>query len=344
MSKRKKNKNEDCLDSEFKNIQYKRPKIKFENIPVVNNIQDLIDIGKTNKFYKNINMIMLWDILPYLEELNNMIGMKSLKETMFFQIIYYLQNMHKKNNNEYLHTVIYGNAGCGKTTVAKIIGNIYKNLGILSSNGVFKVANREDFVAEYVGQTAVKTKKLLKSCLGGILFLDEAYAMGPGKKDSDSFSKEAVDTLCGFLSEHKNDFCCIIAGYEKEIKNCFFSINPGLERRFPWIHSIEQYNNENLTDIYFKMLKETEWELDSTLDKNFFNKLFLNNKDLFTNSGGDIETFISKCKMIHSKRVFGLDKKFKFIINEEDIKNSLEMFKKHKLFNVEKPYYNPMYT
>jgi len=110
-----------------------RPRIKLENCPPVENLKDLINVGKTSLFYKNINVIMLWDILPFLIELDNMIGMESLKETIFYQTIYYLQNMHKKNKNEeYLHTIIMGSAGCGKTTVAKIIGGIYKNMGILS--------------------------------------------------------------------------------------------------------------------------------------------------------------------------------------------------------------------
>ena len=114
-----------------------RPKIILENCPNVNCLNDLIEIGKTNKFYKNINTIMLWDILQNLIDLQSMIGMKGLKETVFYQIIYYLQNMHKKNRNEeYLHTIIMGSAGCGKTTVAKIIGNMYKNMGILSRDGV----------------------------------------------------------------------------------------------------------------------------------------------------------------------------------------------------------------
>ena len=87
-----------------------------------------------------------------------------------------------------------------------------------TKDGIFKIAKREDFVGEYLGQTAIKTKKLLKSCLGGVLFIDEAYALGPGQKDRDSFSKEAIDTLNAFLSENKDNFCCIIAGYENDIK------------------------------------------------------------------------------------------------------------------------------
>ena len=117
-----------------KKPKYSNPLLKLECSPHVNNIKDLISIGETLKFYKNIDSIMLWDILPYLKELDLMIGMNSLKETVFYQIIYYLQNMHYRNKNEeYLHTIITGNAGSGKTTIAKIIGKIYIAI-VLSSN------------------------------------------------------------------------------------------------------------------------------------------------------------------------------------------------------------------
>ena len=207
--------------------------VSFKSFVTAENLKSLIDIGLSDNNYTGINTKTLNKILPHLIELDNVIGMKELKQSVFNQIVYYLQGLHKRGEGDYLHTVITGSPGTGKTTVAEIIGNIYKGLGILSEEGSFKIAKREDFVAEYLGQSAIKTKKLLKSCIGGVLFIDEVYALGPGQKDKDSFSKEAIDTLNAFLSEHKNDFCCIVAGYEEEIKKCFFSVNPGLKRRFP---------------------------------------------------------------------------------------------------------------
>ena len=159
----------------------KRRSIKYKDMPPCNSIDDLIEIGKSISFYKNINTVLLWKIVPYLVELNNMIGMKSLKETVFYQIVYYLQNMHTHgNNDEYLHTLILGCPGSGKTTVARILGKIYQKMGILSSkkHGIFKIAYRDDFVAEYLGQTAIKTRKLLNSCINGVLFIDEVCSLG----------------------------------------------------------------------------------------------------------------------------------------------------------------------
>ena len=120
--------------------------------------------------------------------------------------------MHSKNRNgEYLHTIITGNPGCGKTSVAKIIGNIYANLKILSrKKNVFKIAYRDDFVAEYLGQTAIKSRKFLESCLGGVLFIDEVYSLGSGSngEKTDSFAKECIDTLNQNLSENGDKFIC----------------------------------------------------------------------------------------------------------------------------------------
>jgi SpoVK/Ycf46/Vps4 family AAA+-type ATPase len=191
----------------YKKLKVKTKPIILENAPPLNSLPDLVKLSQSIILYKNIDSIMLWRLSPYITELNNLIGMTSLKETIFDQILYYLQGMHLRNDSqEYLHTMIFGSPGCGKTTVAKIIGKIYQSLGILSRNGNFKIAYRDDFIAGYLGQTAIKTKKLLNSCIGGVLFIDEVYALAPRDNDKDSFSKEALDILTAFLSEHKNDF------------------------------------------------------------------------------------------------------------------------------------------
>lgn len=313
-----------------------KPRLKLEDAPLVNSLKDLIEIGNSIKFYKNLDTIMLWRITPYLQELDRMVGMKSLKETLFYQIIYYIQGMHLRNiGDEYLHTIIYGEPGTGKTTVAKIIGKIYQSMNILSPNGTFKIAYRDDFIAGYLGQTATKTKKLLKASVGGVLFIDEVYSLAPRNTDKDSFSKEAIDTLTGFLSEHKNDFCCIVAGYEDEIRNCFFGMNKGLERRFPWIHRIEKYTSEELYEIFMLKVKESKWEI--AFKKEDLLSIIETNKNFFVNAGGDIETFISKCRMIHSKRVFSLSKEHKFIFTKEDLEEALAFLKKNNTTKVNEP-------
>ena len=173
------------------------------------------------------------------------------------------------DNSDYLHTVIYGPPGTGKTEVAKIMGKIYSKLGILKK-GVFRKATRSDFVAGYLGQTAIKTKELIDDCLGGVLFIDEAYALG-NNEGKDSFAKEAIDTLCESLSNHKNDIMVIIAGYEKELNECFFSFNQGLESRFPWRFKTEDYKADELKLIFKKQVIDNNWTIDDeTLTDNWF--------------------------------------------------------------------------
>ena len=292
-------------------------------------LKSLISIAQHSRThnvnYSNMNNTMLHAILPQLLELDAIIGMDELKTTVFYQIIYYLQELHKKSD-DYLHTVILGMPGCGKTTVAKIIGNLYSNFGVLK-NKSFTIAKRADLIGEYLGQTTIKTTKLLKSCIGGVLFIDEVYSLGSGSKDKkDSYSKEAIDALNIFLSEHKKDFCCIIAGYEEEVMDCFFSVNKGLERRFPWIHKICKYDSKELAAICFKKILDIEWE--TSVSETEMIEIIDNNIENFKNAGGDIENMITKTKMVHAKRIFSLDPHHKFILTIDDFNNAIDFINK----------------
>jgi stage V sporulation protein K len=313
-----------------RNISEKSPRKRLRReCPPINNLDDLISVAQSNVIYHNIDCVALWNILPHLIKLRDMIGMENVKTTIFRQIIYYIQGMHLRDSEgEYLHTCITGPPGTGKTSVAQILSLIYRDLGILG-DGSFKIIHRDDLVAGYVGQTAIKTKKLLTSCIGGVLFLDEAYSMGSADKDGgDTFAKEAVDTLTSFLSEHKTDMCFIIAGYEDDIKKCFFSLNKGLERRFPWRHRIQAYTSSQLSRIALKLIRDIKWV--TIVKEEELSELISQNKDLFKNAGGDIETFISKSKISHANRVFTLSSEIKFILTMQDFEDGIKIVKENK--------------
>jgi hypothetical protein len=205
------------------------------------------------------------------------------------------------------------------------MGKIYSKIGILSK-GTFKKVTRSDLIAGYLGQTALKTKDVIKEALGGVLFIDEAYALGNPEK-RDSFAKECIDTLCEALSANKDNLMVIIAGYEKELKESFFAFNQGLDSRFTWRFKTDEYTAEDLNQIFIKMVRDIGWEIDA--DTKIMNDWFKKNKDYFHFYGRDIETLLTKIKIAHSRRVFCLPEKDKKRINLKDLDKGLEIFLKN---------------
>ena len=278
-------------------------------------------------------MEALHKIKKPLIELNNMIGMKNLKENIVDQIIFYIQNLHTlKSNikgNDFMHTVIYGPPGTGKTEIAKIIGSIFSKMGVLSK-GSFKKVTRADLIAGYLGQTALKTRDIVNECLGGVLFIDEAYALGNEEK-RDSFSKECIDTLCEALSDHKDNLMVIIAGYEIDLNRCFFNYNQGLNSRFTWRFKTDEYTAEDLYKIFLKKINDGCWFIaeNSEIDVKWFEK---HNKN-FKFYGRDIETLFAKTKIAHSRRVFCLDHSVKKHITIKDLDKGLEIYLKNEVSN-----------
>jgi len=317
-----------------KNEKNKNDKKEFVTIEIneeIKTIEDLInlinkypDLNKDVEY--SINLHILNKIKTPLINLNNMIGMKSLKNSILNQILYYVQNLHSKHN-DFLHTVIYGSPGTGKTEVAKIIGKIFTQLGMLEK-GTFNKVTRSDLVAGYLGQTAIKTKDVIKDSLGGVLFIDEAYSLGnPEKKDS--FSKECIDTLCEALSDYKDEIMVIIAGYENELNDCFFNYNKGLDSRFTWRYKIDDYTSEDLFNILTKKIGEIDWKF--VLDKPNTIEWFNNNKDYFPFYGRDIENLLLKIKIAHSNRIFGkgILEFQKKLLTMEDLEKGFVEYKKN---------------
>ena len=319
------------INTTLKNLerkkQFETDKVSFHIKTKINNINDLINIIDSYTSITNIldnnKIANLIKIREPLIKLNNMIGMHELKNDILNQILFYTQNLHCKNGMEYMHTVLCGPPGTGKTEVAKIIGLIFSKLGILKNNTFTKVV-RSDLIAGYLGQTAMKTSKVIDNSLGGVLFIDEAYALGNSEK-RDSFAKECIDTICEALSNHKDNLMVIIAGYEKELDDCFFNFNPGLKSRFPWVFRTDKYSPNDLLEIFCKKIKDINWTIDDSINEEFFK----NNIKYFTYFGRDIETFLSKTKIAHGRRVFMLDDDIKTIISKEDLDNGLKLFIKH---------------
>lgn len=315
------------------------------DIPLITNIshvEDLIKIGKSYHCKKHtefagMDLKLLCNLVTPLVKLNDMIGMKIVKEHIVDQILFFLQGHYKKQkcNNcakctfnqpclniagDMMHTVIAGSPGTGKTELGKLMGELYKEMGILSK-GTFKSVSRADLIGEYLGHTAMKTQKVIDECTGGVLFIDEAYSLG-NAEGRDSFSKECIDTLNRNLSE-KRDLLCIIAGYKDQLDKCFFKYNEGLNRRFTFRYEITPYNHEELFRIFELKVRKNEWQYDIKMQHQLL-KLFEENIKAFPNYGGDIETLFFKCQIIHSRRCV-FDSEERKILSYDDIEKGLKM-------------------
>lgn len=295
-----------------------------EDIEELNDLLDIIEkYDNVTDFDYNIDVKQLKKIKPELISLEKMIGIKNLKQNVLDQLLYFIQNLHiSDDGGDFKHTVIYGPPGTGKTEIAKIIGKMYSKIGVLKENRFVKVS-RQDLIAGYLGQTAIKTTKVIQSALGGVLFIDEAYSLASSEKE-DSFSKECLDTLCESLSNYKGELMVIIAGYEEELENTFFKANKGLNSRFIWRFKMEPYDSDELVDIFKKIVDNNNWLIDqeAEIDKNWFK---VNYKD-FTSFGRDMEQLFTYTKICHSRRIYGKDVKKRKKLIMEDIKKGFKMF------------------
>lgn len=198
-----------------------------------------------------------------LKELESMIGLDSIKQEIY-DLLHWIEFSKLRKQSGFktqpltLHTVYSGNPGTGKTTIARLVARLLKAMGLLSNGHVVEVS-RQDLVAEYIGQTAIKTQKQIDLAQGGVLFIDEAYALARGG-DID-FGKEAIDTLVKGMEDKRDQFVVILAGYRHEMKQ-LISINPGLESRFTRYFDFPDYEVTELMQIAELQLAQSQYVLE----------------------------------------------------------------------------------
>jgi SpoVK/Ycf46/Vps4 family AAA+-type ATPase len=204
-----------------------------------------------------------------LLKLENLIGLPEIKQKVkeHAQYIQFLQLRKDKgfqeNDGINVHSVFIGNPGTGKTTVAKMMGRLYKKMGLLSKGHVHEV-DRTDLVGEYIGQTAPKVKEAIELARGGVLFIDEAYALARSAEDSKDFGREVIEMLVKEMSNGSGDLAVIVAGYPREMK-VFLDSNPGLRSRFKMTYQFQDYLPQELNQIadYACLEKEVDLEADA---------------------------------------------------------------------------------
>ena len=217
----------------------------------------------TRRFQKSISPESALALEALLSELNSLIGLTEVKKdvvelTNFIKVQQLRQAKGLKSPEMSLHLVFQGNPGTGKTTVARLLSQIYKTLGVVSK-GQLVETDRSDLVAGYVGQTALKVKAVAEKSVGGILFIDEAYAL-KRSDDPQDFGNEAIETLLKFMEDNRQDLVVIVAGYPVEMKR-FLDANPGLQSRFNKSLTFADYTPEQLMNIFLRLCHESDYKL-----------------------------------------------------------------------------------
>lgn len=250
------------------------------------------------------------------KQLDSMIGLDGVKQQVHSIINELKTDALRKSkglkvSNTSKHLVFKGNPGTGKTTIARLLSKIYKQLGILEKGQLVEV-DRSEIVAGYVGQTALKTKEKIDEAMGGILFIDEAYTLAKGEND---FGQEAIDTLLKAMEDHRDEFIVIVAGYDEPMES-FLQSNPGLKSRFNEYIHFDDYSEEELFLIFGLLCEQNDFRMDleaqDTL-KSYLNDLCTHKPDNFAN-GREMRNLFDKSKKAHSNRLASLNE-----ISDEDL-------------------------
>jgi len=256
-----------------------------------------------------------------LKDLNELVGLKSVKDTVV-KISNTLQAQKLSGETELLskHFVFYGNPGTGKTTVARIMGEVFKSVGLLPTNKIIET-DRSKMIAPYVGQTAPLVNKQCDQAMGGILFVDEAYSLKQGP--SDQFGQEAVDALLKRMEDDRGKFIVIAAGYTKEMDE-FLSSNSGFKSRFSDYLTFDDYTPDEMYNIFVNMCKKRNLEFAEGLDDALQNRL----KDIYkkrTSSFANARTvrqLFDKTRENMSNRVISMQGAG---MSEDDLKKAIKI-------------------
>ncbi|MCI8700593.1 MAG: AAA family ATPase [Clostridia bacterium] len=321
---------EEVKEKIFKYIKSTYNQSENQNMEYVNKLYQAIILKKNNKFSNDGKKILEISDIPdvyntrnlpeIMNELNELVGLKEIKEQI--DDLVYLLKFNQKVNIDIskfnLHMIFTGNPGTGKTTVARLISDILYNIGYVKQNKLVEVSSK-DLIAEYIGQTAGKTFNVIKSALGGVLFIDEAYALnGEGMK----YGEESISTILKAMEDYKDKLVIIFAGYKEEMDK-FVRANVGLSSRIGYKINFHDYSLDELMQIFLNLLERNDLKItdeakekveelirDSSKIENFGNARYIN-------------SLFQKVLINHAKNIEIKPENQLYIIDEDDIKDDM---------------------
>jgi SpoVK/Ycf46/Vps4 family AAA+-type ATPase len=329
---------EDARDVEEEgNTNVSLSSVPMELINTIN-INDLDEMLKFIEIIKQLKVSVpkyqrLIGAETVIRDLNCMIGLNKVKSSLVHHI--FAMAKQKDPDDSYepcFNTKIYGAPGCGKSTLAHFIAMIYQKFGL--SNGKIIRGNRANMIGEHVGETAPRTLALLKSALGGVLFIDEFYQFGH-KKDGNRcpFAYESIVTIVEFITDNPG-FKMIVAGYQTDIENNVLEQNEGLASRLPHTYIIEPPTAKELDLIFKAQASKRKFTIDDSIITEF-------TSELFPASGRDTQFLFDSCERAHIRRGFQTSTNIDKIITKADWDSGIAYYKEQ---HTKKPINTSMYT
>lgn len=266
--------------------------------------------SKVDGIFQNLKESSSVSLDNLLNQLGELVGLENVKKqvrdlTNYNQIQQLRVENGLRKSNKTLHMAFLGNPGTGKTTVARIVGRMYKAIGLLSK-GHFIEASRTDLIAEYQGQTAIKVKRLINRAKGGVLFIDEAYSITENDH-SDSYGRESLTELTKALEDYRDELVVIVAGYTNLMEQ-FFQSNPGLKSRFNTFVTFDDYSLEELVQIFYYTCNQNDYIAEEeTIEKvRILLQKKLNEKNEHFSNGRLVRNLFDDITMNQSKRLSNL--------------------------------------